>query len=126
MNQAVIGIGSNIKPRQNILAAKKVLAERFQVLKSSSFSRTKPVGVKKQPDFINGALLIQTHLDWQELRSVLKDVEDKMGSIREGNRFGPRTIDLDLLVYNRQVVHQDVYERDFIRKAVSKLLLDWT
>ena len=121
MNQAIIGLGSNIDPHKNVTKARAALAERFQILESSRFSRTKPIGYKKQPDFINGAMLIATHLDWQELRQILKEIENNLGRVRQRNSHGPRVIDLDLLVFNHQVVHQDVYERDFIRKAVTQL-----
>ena len=60
MNRAVVGLGSNIEPDQNIQKAKGYLAKKFSILAESRFKRTKPIGSVVQPDFINGVILIET------------------------------------------------------------------
>jgi 2-amino-4-hydroxy-6-hydroxymethyldihydropteridine diphosphokinase len=67
-------------------------------------------------------LLVETDLDRYELVKWLRDVEDELGRIREDDPFGPRTIDLDVAVWNGEVVHRDVTEREFLRKAVLEVL----
>ncbi|OGX05526.1 MAG: 2-amino-4-hydroxy-6-hydroxymethyldihydropteridine diphosphokinase [Omnitrophica WOR_2 bacterium GWA2_47_8] len=124
MNTAVIGLGSNISPQKNIKAAQDILSKEFNVLAESKFTKTKPVGPIKQPDFLNGAVLISTDLNQQKLKSKLAKIEKKLGRTSLTHHFGPRTIDLDILIFNGRVVEDDFYERDFVRKSVLELLPD--
>jgi 2-amino-4-hydroxy-6-hydroxymethyldihydropteridine diphosphokinase len=122
MNIAVIGIGSNINPFDNIKKAKKVISSEQKLLGESKFVKTKPVGFKNQPDFINGAFLIETDLELKELRAYLKNVEIKLGRKKSSNKFTSRTIDLDIIVWNNTVIDNDFYEREFVRNSVKELL----
>src|SRR4051812_25052717 len=70
----------------------------------SSFRQTDPVGYLDQPRFLNGAAEVETELPPAELLARLLAVERELGRTRDGPRFGPRTIDLDLLVYGRETV----------------------
>ncbi|HRZ39378.1 MAG TPA: 2-amino-4-hydroxy-6-hydroxymethyldihydropteridine diphosphokinase [Candidatus Omnitrophota bacterium] len=124
MNQAVIGFGSNIEPELNIHRAKTQIVSQFQLLAESGISRTTPIGIKDQPEFWNGAWLIQTSLSQNKLRSLLKKVEDDLRRDRSAPKFGPRTIDLDILVWNNVIIDPDVDTRDFLRKEISELLPD--
>lgn len=121
MNQAIIGVGSNIEPQKNIAKAKAILARDFELVAESAFVRTKPVGYARQADFLNGAVLV--HTDWtrERLRRHLKTIEDALGRRRTVRRFGPRTLDLDIVVWNGKVVDKDFYERDYLKKAVLEL-----
>ena len=122
MNTSILVLGSNIEPHKNINLAKRLISKRFQVLSESRFLKTKPVGGMDQPDFINGALLIQTELKSELLRFELKRIEHKMGRTKNTSRsYGPRTIDIDILVWNDQVVNQDFYDREFVRDFVFEL-----
>jgi 2-amino-4-hydroxy-6-hydroxymethyldihydropteridine diphosphokinase len=123
-NKAVIGLGSNIDPQANIVRAVDILKTKFFVLAQSKFVRTKPIGPCGQEDFINGAVLIETHLDLYELRAFLKHLETEMGRKRDNNPFSSRVIDLDLTVWNGQVLDKDFYERDFLKKATLELVPD--
>lgn len=125
MNRAVIGLGSNINPAENIQKAKTLLAGELTVLKESLPVVTKPIKVTNQPDFLNGAILVETLYTEKRLKSRLTAIEDILGRKREGDPFGPRTIDLDLLVWNQKVVSRDVLERDFVKNAVKELLPDF-
>lgn len=121
MNVAIIGIGSNIRPEENIEKALKILAESVTIEKVSSLARTKPIGISDQPDFVNGAARIGTLLSREELEALLKTTEDRCGRDRTLPRFGPRTIDLDLVVWNGEIVDPDYYNRDFLRSAVGEV-----
>ena len=72
----------------------------------SSFRETDPVGLTGQPRFLNAAAALETDLEPRELLDRLFGVERALGRTREGPRFGPRTIDLDLLLYGEEVVDQ--------------------
>lgn len=122
MNQAVIGVGSNIDPLLNIGKAKEKIAEHWRIVAESRFVETEPIGYSQQPNFINGTLLIETSTDRRRLEHRLKLIEQELGRRRDGNRHGPRTIDLDLVVWNGCVVDGDVYTRDFLRDSVREVL----
>ena len=123
-HEVVIGLGSNIDPEANLEQAVQELKSRFKVSKRSQWIRTKPIGIQDQPDFYNGALLIETELEQQSLKKELKRIEDILGRDRSLPKFGPRTIDLDILIWNKKVVDEDYYERDFLRKGVEELIPD--
>ena len=121
-HEVVIGLGSNIDPEANLEQAVLELKSRFKVSKRSQWTRTKPIGIQDQPDFYNGALLMETELEQQSLKMELKRIEDILGRDRSLPKFGPRTIDLDILIWNKKVVDEDYYERDFLRKGVEEII----
>ena len=123
-HEVVIGLGSNIDPEANLEEAVQELKSRFKVSKRSQWTRTKPIGIQDQPDFYNGALLMETELEQQSLKKELKRIEDLLGRDRSLPKFGPRTIDLDILIWNKKVVDEDYYERDFLRKGVEEIIPD--
>ena len=123
-HEVVIGLGSNIDPEANLEQAVQELESRFKVSKRSPWTRTKPIGIQDQPDFYNGALLMETELEQQSLKKELKRIEDILGRDRSLPKFGPRTIDLDILIWNKKVVDEDYYERDFLRKGVEEIIPD--
>ena len=124
MNQAIIAVGSNIDPDKNIRTALDEIRINLALQAESSFIRTKPIGNIEQPDFLNGALLVETKKHYSELKNWLKQVENKLGRNRNDDKYGPRTIDLDIVVWNNDIVDNDVYEREFLKKAVFELLPD--
>ena len=123
-HEVVIGLGSNIDPEANLEQAVQELKSRCKVSKRSQWTRTKPIGIQDQPDFYNGALLMETELEQQSLKQELKRIEDILGRDRSLPKFGPRTIDLDILIWNKKVVNEDYYERDFLRKGVEEIIPD--
>ena len=123
-HEVVIGLGSNIDPEANLEQAVQELKSRFKVSKRSQWTRTKPIGIQEQPDFYNGVLLMETELEQQSLKKELKRIEDILGRDRNLPKFGPRTIDLDILIWNKKVVDEDYYERDFLRKGVEEIIPD--
>ena len=124
LHEVVIGLGSNIDPEANLEQAVQELKSRFKVSKRSQWTQTKPIGIQDQPDFYNGALLMETELEQQSLKKELKRIEDILGRDRSLPKFGPRTIDLDILIWNKKVVDEDYYQRDFLRKGVEEIIPD--
>jgi len=124
MNTAIVGVGSNINPKANIKKAEEALRHGHVLLKKSKFSKTKPIGYLRQADFINGAFLIHTADGKKRFQSYLKKLEKTLGRRPSKIRFGPRTIDLDILVWNGKAVHGDFYTRKFMKAAALSLQPD--
>jgi 2-amino-4-hydroxy-6-hydroxymethyldihydropteridine diphosphokinase len=124
VNRAVVGVGSNIDARRNVAQAKEILSKEQRFLKESTFVDTSPLGYAHQPDFYNGAFLIETAMEIDDFREYLKSLENRLGRVRTSNKNGPRTIDLDIIVWNGQVVNNDFYEREFVKNGVLELLPD--
>ena len=124
INHAVIGLGSNINPQENIAKAKELLGEKFFIKGESSFVKTKPIGRSDLNDFINGAILVETHLDLYELRAFLKHLEAELGREKSKDPFSSRAIDLDIIVYNGKVLDEDFYQREFLKNSTLELLPD--
>jgi 2-amino-4-hydroxy-6-hydroxymethyldihydropteridine diphosphokinase len=101
----------------------------IEVLACSSFRETDPVGFLEQPRFLNAAAVLQTELGARELLARLLDVERRLGRTRAGPPLGPRTIDLDLLLYGDetiaepglQVPHPRMHERRFVLEPLAEL-----
>ena len=110
MPTAFVGIGSNLgQPERQIQAALEELAaeEGVELVAVSSLRETEPVGYLDQPNFLNGAAQVETELGPRTLLERLLAIEARLGRDRgEGPRFGPRTIDLDLLVYGDETVEE--------------------
>ena len=123
-NKGVIGLGSNIHPKLYIQKTKRILAKDFTILGKSRFVITEPVGKKAQDKYINGSVYIETILSFQELKKYLKRLELKLGRKSEEHQYNPRTIDLDIIVWNGQIVDPDFYTREFLRKAAFELIPD--
>ena len=121
MNVAFISIGSNIQPEDNIKKMFEVLRKSVTIIKTSSFVQTQPIGIENQPMFTNGAVKIETRLSHPALNLLLKKIEDQLGRDRSAPKFGPRTIDLDIIIWNGEVVDDDFYTRDFIRNSISEI-----
>ena len=119
--RVIIGIGSNIRPRHYIPLALKYISECHHFVSRSRFIKTSTVGFKDQPDFINGSILIETRYSRQSLEEWLKLVELRLDRIRTPNKFGPRTIDLDIAVWNGKVVDPNVFTRDYLRQSIHEL-----
>ena len=132
MARAYVGLGANLGDREGALrAAVATLGalEGVRVVAVSSFRETEPVGYLDQPPFLNGAVAVDTTLGPRELLDALLAVERSLGRTREGPRFGPRTIDLDLLLYGDESVdepglrvpHPRLHERAFALEPLADL-----
>ncbi len=121
MNMAVVGIGSSIRPEEHIALARSALAREHHLVAESSYVTTKAIDRPDDPDFVNGAVLIETELGFVELERRLKSLERRLGRVRTPDRYAPRAIDLDIVVWNGTVVNPDYHERDFVRRAVEEV-----
>jgi len=121
MNHAVISIGSNIQPQRHVQAALDMLASHLELLAHSAIVQTRPIDRPLQDDYLNTCALVATDMDRPALEHWLHDVEAALGRVRSADKFAPRTIDLDVIVWNGEIVDGDVHEREFLRAAVEEL-----
>ena len=130
-----IGVGANLGDREaTIRAALERLGtqEEIEGVRLSSLRETDPVGYADQPRFLNGAAALETRLTARELLERMLAVERDLGRTRHGPRFGPRTIDLDLLLYEDEVLeepgltlpHARLHERRFALEPLAELSPD--
>ena len=130
--RAYIGLGGNLGDRRaNLDRAVELLRHEpgLRVVGVSSFRETDPVGYVDQPRFLNGAVALETGLGPRELLDRLLAIERALGRERTGPRFGPRTIDLDLLLYGAETVdepgltvpHPRLGERRFALEPLAEL-----
>ena len=132
-HKAYVGLGANLGDREaTIRRAVELLAATagIEVVAVSTLRETDPVGYVDQPRFLNGAAALVTELGPRALLDRLLAVERELGRVRgEGPRFGPRTIDLDLLLYGDEVVeepglvvpHPRLAERRFVLEPLQEL-----
>ena len=114
MTRAYVGLGANLGDREATLRrALELLARHVEVAAVSSFRKTEPWGYADQPSFLNAAAAVDTDMRPRELRDTLLEIEQELGRTREGPRFGPRTIDLDLLLYGDETVEEPVEKAAF-------------
>jgi 2-amino-4-hydroxy-6-hydroxymethyldihydropteridine diphosphokinase len=132
--KAYIGIGSNIGDKTaNCKKAIELLKEnpQIKVTKISDFYETEPVGYKEQEWFVNCAVEIETDLNPQELLLLCHMIESELGRERK-IKYGPRTIDLDILLYNNDIIdttklkipHPEMHKRSFVLKPLSDIAPD--
>ena len=128
---AFIGIGSNMgdKARRCEEAISEILkVDNHTLLAKSSFYKTRPVGYTAQDWFVNGVIKIETDLEALDLLRALKTIEGRMGRL-ETFRWGPRVIDLDLLLFDRSrietpevtIPHPRLQERQFVLVPLAEI-----
>jgi 2-amino-4-hydroxy-6-hydroxymethyldihydropteridine diphosphokinase len=132
MSLVYVGLGSNLGDREEtIRRALELLAARgdVEIEAVSSLRETDPVGYEDQPRFLNGAAALRTELAPRAVLQRLQDIERQLGRDRSGPRFGPRTIDLDLLLYDGErldepglrIPHPRLAERRFVLEPLAEL-----
>jgi 2-amino-4-hydroxy-6-hydroxymethyldihydropteridine diphosphokinase len=132
VTRAYVGLGANLGDRSAMLrtAIEQLRREPDVTLVAvSSVRETDPVGFLDQPRFLNAAAALDTELPARELLDRLLGIERRLGRTREGPRFGPRTIDLDLLLYgderleepDLEVPHPRLHERLFVLEPLFEL-----
>ena len=131
MNRAYVGLGGNLGDRRaNLKAAVRELRRipQTRVLKTSSFQWSDPEGEEVQPRYLNGAAELESDLSPEELLTQLLQIETDLGRIRSTPK-GPRTVDLDLLLFGKQAVqsknlelpHPRITKRRFVLEPLSEL-----
>jgi len=132
VTRAYVGLGANLGDRERTLReAVDALGagEGIEVVAVSTLRETEPVGVGQQPRFLNGAAALDTTLESRELLDRLLDVEQRFGRVRVPGEHGPRTLDLDLLLYGDAridepgltVPHPRLHERRFVLEPLAEL-----
>ncbi|HEY7795994.1 MAG TPA: 2-amino-4-hydroxy-6-hydroxymethyldihydropteridine diphosphokinase [Gaiellaceae bacterium] len=129
MTRAYVGLGANLGDREATIRA--ALEALPGVVAVSSLRETDPVGVTDQPQYLNGVAALETGLSPRELLDALLAVERELGRERR-ERWGPRTIDLDLLLYGEETIdepgltvpHPRLHERRFALEPLSELAPD--
>jgi 2-amino-4-hydroxy-6-hydroxymethyldihydropteridine diphosphokinase len=130
---AYIGLGANLGERESTIrraVAEIDAAPRVWVVRASSLRETDPVGVEDQPSFVNGAVAVETVAPPRELLELLLEIERRLGRDRSSSeRWGPRRIDLDLLLYGDDAIdepglrvpHPRLHERRFVLEPLAEL-----
>ena len=120
-HECIISIGSNIEPEQNTAAALFFLRQEQELIAISSFIKTSPIGITDQPDFLNGAAKVFTEMEMAEFKDYLKNIEDRLRRDRTSPKYGPRTIDLDPVKWDGEIIDQEYYNRDFLKTVVDEI-----
>lgn len=132
---AYVGIGSNLDdPIRQVQSAMRAVGHLSAsgIAHCSSLYRSAPLGPEDQPDYINAVVQITSTLPASELLAALQQIEVEHGRIRSGERWGPRILDLDLLVFGSQVIDQEgmqvphprIRERNFVLLPLMELAPD--
>jgi 2-amino-4-hydroxy-6-hydroxymethyldihydropteridine diphosphokinase len=116
-----IALGSNLDPQRNIREAARLLRRRWEHIRFSRVYATSPVGHADQADFLNAVAVFHTTETPEEIMDSLREIEAALGKNIQF-RWGPRTIDLDLLLYGEQIIERDdivvphprMHERRFV------------
>ncbi len=130
--QAWLGLGSNLQqPARQLETALAKVAETdgIEILQRSSFYRTAPWGDEDQGDFINAVIRIETDLQPETLLTVLQSIENNMGRKRTTRQWGPRLIDIDILLYGNlelrtsrlELPHPHMHKRVFVLRPLFEL-----
>lgn len=135
MNTAYIALGANIGDKEQYLKDAIELLQKtpeIDVVKQSSFIITEPVGGIVQDEFLNAVIEVQTSFTPEPLLHQLQAIEHQLGRVRTV-RWGPRTIDLDIIAYGAQVIemphlqvpHPRMTERTFVLAPFNEIAPDW-
>ena len=126
MTIAYVGVGSNLGDRKGSITR---AAELIGARRLSTVVETEPWGLEDQPRFLNAAAELETQLSARTLLELLLDVERQLGRVRGGQRWGPRSIDLDLLLFGGETIdepgltvpHPFLLERAFVLRPLAEL-----
>ncbi|MBN1697052.1 MAG: 2-amino-4-hydroxy-6-hydroxymethyldihydropteridine diphosphokinase [Spirochaetales bacterium] len=130
MADVYIGVGSNIRPEENILKAIGLLKEKVTVKAASTFYMTQPLKRRKQHHYVNGVILIETGVEPKKLKyEILRFIEESCGRKRTADKYSSRPMDLDILLYDEMVSEEadlvipdpDIGKRPFIGLPLFEL-----
>ncbi|AJJ61679.1 2-amino-4-hydroxy-6-hydroxymethyldihydropteridine diphosphokinase [Yersinia aldovae] len=135
MNRVYIALGSNQSmPLQQVKTALEALEylPRTRLVACSPFYRTKPLGPQDQPDFLNAVVALDTDLPPEQLLDHTQAIERNQGRVRKEQRWGPRTLDLDIMLYGSLVIktdrltvpHYGLKEREFMLYPLADIAPD--
>jgi 2-amino-4-hydroxy-6-hydroxymethyldihydropteridine diphosphokinase len=123
--RVILGLGSNINPEENLVRALDLLCRQTDVRQVSSAWESPAVG-SDGPDFLNAAVWIETALSLPDLKQgILRPIEAQLGRVRTADKNAPRTIDIDILIYEENLVEPALWHHDFLVIPVAELLPDY-
>lgn len=126
MHQAYLSLGSNIEPARNILLAIEKLRQYVTINAVSTVWDTPAVGTEG-PRFLNATAWISTPYTPSELKTlVIAPIENELGRVRGEDKYAPRTIDIDVLIYDEQILDQNLWTREFLAIPTAELRPDLT
>ena len=134
LHQAFLSLGSNIEPERNLPAAVRELARFGRVVRVSTVWQSPAEGSAGQADFLNAALLLETPLSAAELKGrAIAAVEAHLGRVRSPDRNAPRTIDIDIMLFDRErltlgrrhIPDPEVRERPFVAIPLAEIAPDY-
>ncbi|MBD5586322.1 2-amino-4-hydroxy-6-hydroxymethyldihydropteridine diphosphokinase [Clostridium botulinum] len=130
MHTVYVAFGSNIGEKESYIkrALEKIEERGMEIIKVSSIYETEPYGVLDQDSFLNGVVKIETNLTPEDLIGELLNIEKQLDRVRE-RRWGPRTIDLDIIFYDDLIInekdlvipHKDMENREFVLKPLCDI-----
>lgn len=135
MTQVFIALGSNLNQPlaqvESALSALKLIPQT-RLINCSRFYRTKPLGPQDQPDYLNAVVALDTELLPEQLLNATQAIELNQGRVRKDHRWGPRTLDLDILLYGNQTIstprltipHYDMHNRGFMLYPLAEIAPD--
>jgi 2-amino-4-hydroxy-6-hydroxymethyldihydropteridine diphosphokinase len=124
MSEVFVGIGSNIEPEKNVRAAVQLLRRHAHIISVSTFYLTPPIDRPEQSPFYNGVARVDTALSIEEFKEfILRRIENELGRKRTEDKYAARTIDLDVLLYDRRedCVDSEITERPFLAIPLFEL-----
>lgn len=125
MNKVYLNIGSNIEPEKNILQAIKLLKENGKVESISSVWESESVGYAGA-NFLNLCVLFLTDLQPDELKeTVIRPIENELGRVRDENKNAPRSIDIDIVLFNETLYHVNTWKYAFVIVPLAELIPDF-
>ncbi|KRW59242.1 2-amino-4-hydroxy-6-hydroxymethyldihydropteridine diphosphokinase [Pseudomonas sp. TTU2014-080ASC] len=135
MERVYIGLGSNLEtPLEQLRSALSALAElpQTQLSGQSSFYISDPLGPADQPRYVNAVAALDTELSPLQLLDALQTIEQNQGRVRKAERWGPRTLDLDILLFGERqlneprlvVPHYHIHARAFVLYPLAELAAD--
>jgi 2-amino-4-hydroxy-6-hydroxymethyldihydropteridine diphosphokinase len=119
-----LSLGSNIQPKKNLAEAIRVLSREVSITQIASIWETPPFG-GEGGNYLNTAIELKTRFSQTELKyEILRPIETSLGRIRTSNKYAPRTIDLDILIYKEKVIEPRIWDLPFLTLPLAELLPD--
>ncbi len=125
LHHVFLSLGSNIDPEKNLKRVISLLFDNNQLIAVSSVWETPPVGTSG-PNFLNAAAKILTPLNPESLKyDILRPIEAQLGRVRSSDKYAPRTIDLDIIIFDDKLLEPRLWSTAFLAVPMSELLPDF-
>jgi 2-amino-4-hydroxy-6-hydroxymethyldihydropteridine diphosphokinase len=135
MHDYYLSLGSNISPEKNLMDAVRLLSNFGDVVAASKVYETPPVGDVIQENYLNAAVLVRSTLSPNKFQQqVIQGIEQDLKRVRTSNKFGPRTIDIDIILFDQEVIQiehrqipsDEILERDFVAIPMAEISPNYT